>query len=131
MKEVDERRRYLRDALADKGVNYNDASGLLGYGHAYIQQYVTGRSPQFLKDADVEILAKHYGLDITRLLAPRKVPKPRSIKKVINGDAEISGDLSQQDRDELILVRIWRKLDPALREATITILDALTKAKAS
>lgn len=66
----DAARRYLKDALEEKGVPMKHASEAVGRNHAYIEQYITRGKPRWLPEPIRESLVKLCGLDGERLRPP-------------------------------------------------------------
>jgi phage repressor protein C with HTH and peptisase S24 domain len=71
---MDEVRRKLEELIQDRGCNYASVSRLLGRNAAYIQQFIRRGTPRRLEKADVEVLARFFGVDPVILGGQPTVP---------------------------------------------------------
>ncbi len=135
MRDSMETRKYVQQMILSQVSTLKAASEAMGHNHAYLQQYVAGRSPETLGERERDYLVKQFGIDADRLkptpvaLLPKEVLTAKGVKRAaaISGarqvKAENSSDLQELSSEEL-LMRLWRRLSPAMQRAVLSLIRA-------
>lgn len=135
MKDTMDTREYVAQAIEQAGSTLKSVSLAMGRSHAYLQQYVKGRSPATLEEQDREFLVQHFGLDNARLkpaaknqvppalLAEKGASFARGLAALGNVNAKQSGNLKELT-SEALLMKVWAKLSPGMQNAVLVMLHA-------
>jgi hypothetical protein len=128
MSEMNEARRYLKEAL-ERGRHYmKHVSRVLGRNDAYIQQYIKNGVPEWLDERDRELLKERYGIDPAPLKPPAKQPKPLLV--AVRGASDVDPQLGAEIKDELLeqqFLDLWSGLRIDAKIATVNIMREVAK----
>lgn len=136
----DSAREYLRITLNQLGVDLSDASRVVGRNHAYIQQYLAGRSPRWLPEDVREGLVRAYpSIEGERLKKPgvrrrfaidgEELP---SLRQSIATDGAEQGKADPPFQHEFVdepsllkLIGLYRNIHPSQRELLLQFMELL------
>jgi transcriptional regulator with XRE-family HTH domain len=105
----------FQSVMDETGLSQTAWSRKAGLGDSAVKNVMQGKS-ESPRGNTLTALAKAAGVPVLRLIAGTSP----------DGDAEVGGDISQEDEDALLLA-IWGRLHPDVKEATLTLIKTINR----